>query len=74
MDSSSGLILEDDAECFNMAWPSFKDFIYSQDLSLGAFGFEESSQVVPEFGLGDDVVSGEKSEGIDFGVGVLFGR
>lgn len=39
---------------------------------MSALGLEKSSQVVPEFALGDDVVSCEQSEGIDFGIGVLF--
>jgi hypothetical protein len=28
--------------------------------------------VIPEFGFGDDVVSSEESQSIDFGVGILF--
>ena len=72
VDSSSGLILEDDAESFDMTWSSFKDFVDWKDLALSAFGFEKSSQMVPEFGFGDDVVSSEQSEGVDFGIGVLF--
>ena len=28
--------------------------------------------MIPEFGFGDDVVSSEESQSIDFGVGILF--
>lgn len=72
VNSSSGLIFKDDAESFNVAWSSFKDFVNCKDLALCAFCFEKSSQVVPKFGFSDDIVSSEQSETIDFGIGVLF--
>jgi len=56
-----------------VTWSSFVDFIDREDLSLSAFGFKEPSQMVPELRFGDDVVSCEQSQGINFWVGILFG-
>lgn len=56
-----------------MTRSSFIDFVDRKDLTLGGFGFEKSSQMVPEFGFGDNVISGEQSQGINFGIRVLFG-
>ena len=72
MDSGSWLILQDDSECLDMTWSSFIDFIDWKNLSLSALCFKEPSQMVPEFGLGNDVVSCEQSQSIDFWTGVLF--
>ena len=41
-------------------------------MTLGTLGLELTSEMVPEFRFGDDFVSGEESDGIDFGVGILF--
>jgi hypothetical protein len=42
-------------------------------LTLGAFGFKKSSQMIPEFGFSDNVISGEQSQSIYFGTWVLLG-
>ena len=72
VNSCSWLILEHDTEGLDVVGSSFEDLVDWEDLSLCTLGLEESSQVVPEFAFGDDVVSCEQSEGIDFGIGVLF--
>ena len=56
-----------------MIGSSFKDLVDGKNLTLSSFGFELSTQVVPELGLGNDFVSCEESDGIDFGIGVFFG-
>jgi hypothetical protein len=73
VDSSSGLIFQDDSESLDVVGSSFEDFVDWENLTLCAFGLEESSQMVPEFGFGDDVVSCEQSQSINLGTGVLFG-
>jgi len=70
--SSSGLVSEDNAEGFDVIGSSFEDFVNSENLSLSALGLELSSQVVPKLGLSDNFISCEESNGIDFGVSVLF--
>ena len=55
-----------------MIGSSLEDFVDGEDLSLSSFGFELSTQVVPEFGLGDDFIACEESNSIDFGIRVLF--
>ena len=56
-----------------MIGPPLEDLVDGENLALGSFGLELSTQMVPELGLGDDFVSGEESDGVDFGVGVLVG-
>ena len=70
---SSGLISQDNAEGLDVVGSSLKDLVDGQDLSLSSFGLQLTTEMVPELGLGDDFVSGEESDGIDFGVGVLVG-
>ena len=71
--SSSGLIPEDDTEGLDVVGLALKNLVDGEDLSLGALGLELSSQVVPEFGLCDDVVAGEQTDGVNLGIGVLLG-
>ncbi len=54
--SSSGLISKDDAEGLDVIGSFFEDFVDSQDLSLSSFGLELATEMVPEFGFGDDFV------------------
>lgn len=68
--SSSGLISKDNAEGLDMIGSFFKDFVDSQDLSLGSFGFELTTEMVPEFCFGDNFVGCKESDGIYFRVGV----
>ena len=42
------------------------DFVDGEELALSALGLELPAEVVPELGFGDDRVSGEESEGVDF--------
>ena len=72
--SSSGLVSKDDSEGFDVIWSALEDLVNSKNLSLSALGFELSSQVVPKLGLSDNFISCEESNGIDFGVSVLFSR
>lgn len=69
----AGLIPQNNAEGLDMVGLAFEDFIDGKDLSLGALGLELASKVVPEFGLGDDFISGEEADGVDLGTGVLLG-
>jgi hypothetical protein len=59
VNASSGLISEDDAESFDVIGSSFEDLINWQNLSLSALGLELSSQMIPEFGFSDDIISCE---------------
>jgi hypothetical protein len=70
--SSSGLVSEDNAEGFHMIGSALEDLVNSKNLPLSALGLELSSQVVPKLGLSDNFISCEESNGIDFGVSVLF--
>ena len=70
---SSRLISQDNTESFDMIGSSLKDFINAEDLSLSSFGFELTTEMVPEFGFGDDFVDSKKSDSIDLGVGLFFG-
>jgi hypothetical protein len=70
--SGSGLVSEDNAEGFHVIWSTLEDLVDSENLSLSALGLELSSQVVPKLGLSDNFISCEESNGIDFGVSVLF--
>lgn len=72
--ASTRLIAEDNAEGLNMGGFALEDLIDGQDLSLGALGLELASQMVPELGLGDHLISGEETDGIDLRAGVLLGR
>lgn len=56
-----------------MVGSALEYFVDGEDLSLSTFGFELSPEVVPELGFGEDLVSGEESDGIDLGGGVLIG-
>ena len=40
VNSGSGLIFQDDAECFNVVGSFFEDFVYGEDLTLSALGLE----------------------------------
>ena len=71
--SGSGLISEDNSECFDMSWSSFEDLVDCKDLTLSSFGLELSTKMVPEFGFGYNFVSSEKPNGIYFGARVLLG-
>eukprot|EP00178_Gracilaria_changii_P021125 TRINITY_DN6286_c0_g1_i1.p1 TRINITY_DN6286_c0_g1~~TRINITY_DN6286_c0_g1_i1.p1 ORF type:complete len:134 (-),score=8.48 TRINITY_DN6286_c0_g1_i1:79-480(-) len=71
MNSGSGLIPEDNAESFNVVWPSFKNLINRQYLSLGALCLELSSKMIPEFGFSDNIIGSKKTDGINLGVWVL---
>ena len=70
---SPGLISEDDSECFDMVGFPLEDLVDGKDLSLSPLGLELSTQVVPELCFGNNSVTGEESDGIYFGVGVLVG-
>ena len=70
--SSSGLVSKDDSEGFDVIGSALEDLVNSKNLSLSALGLELSSQVVPKLGLSDNFISCEESNGIDFGVSVLF--
>ena len=70
--SGSGLVSEDNAEGFHVIGSTLEDLVDSENLSLSALGLELSSQVVPKLGLSDNFISCEESNGIDFGVSVLF--
>ena len=74
MDSSSGLISEDDAESFDVVGSFFVDFVDGEDLTLSSLGLELPSKVIPEFRFSNDFVGGEKSQSIDLGVRFLFSR
>lgn len=65
--ASSGLVAEDDAEGLHMGGPALEDLVDGEDLALGALGLELAAQVVPELGLGDDLVPGEEADGVDLG-------
>lgn len=69
--SSSGLVAKHDSEGFNVGGSALKDFVDGENLSLGTLGLELPSQMVPEFRFSNDFVPREKSDGIDFGVGIL---
>lgn len=71
--SGSGLIPQDNAESLDMIGSSFEDFVDSQDLSLSSFGFELTTEMVPELSLGNDFVASEESDSVYFGIGVLLG-
>ena len=70
---SSGLIPQDNAEGLDMVGSSLEDFVDSEDLSLSSLGLVLTTEMVPELGLGDDLVPGEETDSVDFGVGVLVG-
>ena len=70
---SPGLVPQDDAEGLDMVGPPLEDLVDGEDLSLGSLGLELTTEMVPELGLGDDLVPGEETDGVDFGVGVLVG-
>lgn len=55
-----------------MIGSSFEDLIDGKDLSLSTFGFELTSQVIPEFGLSYDFISSEESDSVNFRIGFLF--
>lgn len=74
VDSSSGLISEDDAESFDVVGSFFVDFVDGEDLALSSLGLELPSKVIPEFRFSNDFVGSEKSQSIDFGVRFLFSR
>ncbi len=59
VNSSSGLISEDDAESFDVIGSFFVDFVNSENLTLSSFSLELSSKVIPEFGFGNNFVGGE---------------
>lgn len=71
--ASTRLISQHNAEGLDVAGSALEDFVDGKDLSLGALGLELSAQVVPELGLGDHFVSGEESDGVDLGTGILLG-
>ena len=73
VNSCPGLVPEDNAEGFDVIGSFFVDLVDGKDLALGAFGFELSSKVIPKLGLGDDFISGKEANGINLGIGVLFG-
>ena len=56
VNSSSGLISEDNAEGFDMVGSFFIDLINWEDLSLSSFGLKLSSKMIPEFRFSDDLV------------------
>ena len=56
-----------------MVGSALEDFVDREDLSLGALGLELPAEVVPELGLGDDIVASEESDSVDFGAGVSLG-
>ena len=66
VDTGSGLVAEDDAKGLDMVGFALMDFVDGEDLALSALGLELPAEVVPELGFGDDRVSGEESEGVDF--------
>ena len=70
---SSGLIPQDNAEGLDMVRSPLEDFIDSEDLSLSSLGLELTTEMVPKLSLGNDLVPGEETDGINFGVGVLLG-
>ena len=70
--SGSWFISKDNTESFDVIGPPLKDLIDCEDLTLGTLGLELTSKMVPEFGFGGNFISCEKSDGIYFGVGILF--
>ena len=72
MVSGSWFISKDNTESFDVIGPPLKDLIDCEDLTLGTLGLELTSKMVPEFGFGGNFISCEKSDGIYFGVGILF--
>lgn len=68
-----GLVPQDNAEGLDVVGLPLEDLVDGEDLSLGSLGLELATQVVPELGLGDDLVPGEETDGIDLGAGVFLG-
>ena len=71
--SSSGLIPQNNAEGLDVIGSLFIDFVDGQDLSLGSFGLELTTEMVPELGFGNDFVASKESDSIYFRVGLLLG-
>jgi hypothetical protein len=67
----SGFVSQNNSEGLDVVWLSLKDLIYRQDLTLSTLGLKLTSEVVPEFRFGNYFVSGKKTDGKDFGVGLL---
>lgn len=67
----SGFVAEDNAKCLDMSGSPLKDLIYGEDLALCTLGLELPAEMVPEFGFGNHIVSGEESNRIDLGIGFL---
>lgn len=65
--ASTRLITEDNAEGLHMGRPALEDLVDGENLALGTLGLELAAQVVPELGLGDDLVSGEETDSVDLG-------
>ena len=59
VDSSSGLISEDDAESFDVIGSFFIDFVDCKNLTLSSFSLELPSKMIPEFGFSNNFVGGE---------------
>uniref|UniRef100_A0A1J3EWU8 Uncharacterized protein n=1 Tax=Noccaea caerulescens TaxID=107243 RepID=A0A1J3EWU8_NOCCA len=71
--ASSGLIPKDNAEGFDMSGLALEDLIDCKDLSLGRLGLQLAPQMIPKLRLGDHFISGEETDGVDLGIGLLLG-
>jgi hypothetical protein len=68
---SSGLVPQHNAEGLDMVGSSLEDLVDGQDLALSSFCLELATEMVPEFGLGDDLVRSEQPDGVYLGIGLL---
>ena len=59
VDTSSGLISENDSIGFDMVGSAFENLIDGENLSLSRLGLELSSEMVPKFGFGNNLVGGK---------------
>ena len=60
MDTGAGVVTEPDGVVFNLVGLPLVDLLDSEEFSAGRLSLAESPQVVPETGLGDDVILSEE--------------
>jgi hypothetical protein len=71
MVACSGFISKNNSEGLDVVWPSLKNFIHRQNLTLSTLCLKLTPEVVPEFRFSNYFISGKKTDGKDFRIGLL---
>ena len=65
VDACPGLVPEDNTESLDVIGSAFVDFVDGEDLTLSAFGFKLSSEMIPKLGFGDNIIACKKPDSIN---------